>query len=91
MRSPSVIALVEFWSKLESYRKKPWRMIAAIGPLTLIRFALGALTLDAALERLSGIVNVRIAAADLPFAEAAIDVDKPADLELANEILSRRT
>src|SRR5262245_49264305 len=91
MRGPSVIALVDFWSRLEAYRKKPWRMIAAIGPLTLIRFALGSLTLDSALARLSNLVNVRIAAADLPFAEAAIDVDKPEDLQLANEILSRRT
>jgi len=91
MRGPSVIGLVDFWSKLEAYRKKPWRMIAAIGPMTLVRFALGSLTLDSALARLSNIVNVRVAAADLPFAEAAIDVDKPEDLQLANEILSRRT
>jgi hypothetical protein len=26
----------------------------------------------------------------MPFAEAAIDVDKPEDLELANQILARR-
>jgi CTP:molybdopterin cytidylyltransferase MocA len=90
MRGPAVVALVEFWSKLEAHRKKPWRLIAAIGPLTLIRFALGRLTLGAALARLSGIVGVHIAAADLPFAEAAIDVDKPEDLRLANEILARR-
>jgi GTP:adenosylcobinamide-phosphate guanylyltransferase len=91
MRSASVIALVDFWAKLEAHRKKPWRLVAAIGPLTLIRFVVGGLTLDAALGRLSSIVGVRIAAADLPFAEAAIDVDKPEDLRLANEILSRRT
>jgi GTP:adenosylcobinamide-phosphate guanylyltransferase len=90
MRSASVIALVDFWAKLEAHRKKPWRMIAAIGPLTLIRFVLGGLSLDSALGRLSDIVNVRVAAADLPFAEAAIDVDKPEDLRLANEILARR-
>ena len=65
-------------------------MVASIGPLTLIRFALGRLTLADALARLSAIVGIRIAAADMPFAEAAIDVDKPEDLELAEKILARR-
>lgn len=90
LRGPAVSALIDFWSKLEAHRKKPWRMVAAIGPLTLIRFLLRRLTLADALARLSDIVGIRIAAADMPFAEAAIDVDKPEDLQLANEILARR-
>jgi GTP:adenosylcobinamide-phosphate guanylyltransferase len=90
LRSPAVLKLVEFWSNLEAHRKKPWRMVAAIGPLNLIRFAFGQLTLADALARLSAIVGVKVAAADMPFAEAAIDVDKPEDLRLANEILARR-
>ena len=90
-RSPAVAGLIQFWSTLEAHRKKPWRMVAAIGPMTLIRFALGRLTLADALARLSAIVGIRIAAADMPFAEAAIDVDKPEDLELANQILARRS
>ena len=89
-RSPAVAGLIQFWSTLEAHRKKPWRMVASIGPLTLIRFALGRLTLADALARLSAIVGIRIAAADMPFAEAAIDVDKPEDLDLANKILARR-
>jgi GTP:adenosylcobinamide-phosphate guanylyltransferase len=89
-RGPAVAGLIRFWSKLEAHRKKPWRMVAAVGPLTLIRFALGRLTLADALAHLSSIVGIRIAAADMPFAEAAIDVDKPEDLQLANEILARR-
>lgn len=89
-RSPAVAGLIQFWSTLEAHRKKPWRMVAAIGPMTLIRFALGRLTLADALARLSAIVGIKIAAADMPFAEAAIDVDKPEDLELANLILARR-
>lgn len=90
LRGPAVGALVDFWSRLEAYRKKPWRMVAAIGPLTLIRFLMRRLTLADALARLSDIVGIKIAAADMPFAEAAIDVDKPEDLQLANEILARR-
>jgi GTP:adenosylcobinamide-phosphate guanylyltransferase len=90
LRGPAVGALVDFWSTLEAHRKKPWRMVAAIGPMTLIRFVLRRLTLADALARVSDIVGIKIAAADMPFAEAAIDVDKPEDLELANEILARR-
>jgi hypothetical protein len=38
----------------------------------------------------SNIIGARIAAAVVPYAEAAIDVDKPADLALAETILARR-
>ncbi len=89
-RGPAVTGLIRFWSTLEAHRKRPWRMVAAIGPVTLIRFALGRLTLADALARLSAVVGIRVAAADMPFAEAAIDVDKPEDLELAEKILARR-
>src|SRR5262249_12731621 len=71
-----------FWSDMERHRKRPWRLVAAIGPLTLLRFLLGMLSLEAALRRLSHIVGASIWAVEMPFAEAAIDVDKPADLAL---------
>ena len=64
--------------------------MAAIGPLTLLRFLLGRLTLAAAVQRLSAIIGASIAAVEMPFAEAAIDVDKPSDLALAERILAGR-
>ncbi|HTO83668.1 MAG TPA: nucleotidyltransferase family protein [Methylomirabilota bacterium] len=79
-----------FWAAMDRHRKRPWCLAAAIGPLTLGRFLLGALTLEAALARLSTIAGARLAAVDMPFAEAAIDVDKPADLALAERILAAR-
>jgi len=79
-----------FWAAMDRHRKRPWRLAAAIGPLTLSRFLLGALTLEAALARLSTVAGARLAAVDMPFAEAAIDVDKPADLALAERILAAR-
>jgi GTP:adenosylcobinamide-phosphate guanylyltransferase len=84
------LRILEKWQHLEQSRKKPWRLVAAFGPLALIRFALGTLSLDAVF----GIVSNRLGLAAnpilMPFAEAAIDVDKPADLELAEAILKRR-
>ncbi len=84
-------AIVEFWISLERHRKQPWVMIRRLGLLTLLRFALGRLSLDRALERLGGRVGARLAAIDMPFAEAAMDVDRPADLILAERILNGRT
>ena len=79
-----------FWAEMDRHRKRPWRLAAAIGPLTLGRFLMGRLTLEAAMRRLSTVAGARLAAVDMPFAEAAIDVDKPADLVLAERILAAR-
>jgi CTP:molybdopterin cytidylyltransferase MocA len=56
----------------------------------LLRFLLGALSLEAAMRRLSRIIGATVCAVEMPFAEAAIDVDKPADLTLAERILAQR-
>lgn len=81
--------VVAFWQRLERDRKRPWAMIRHLGVGTLIRFALGRLTLAAALERLGARAGTTVIAVDMPFAEAAIDVDRPGDLALAERILGR--
>lgn len=81
---------VAFWQRLERDRKRPWAMVRHLGLGTLIRFALGRLTLAAALERLGARAGTTAIAVDMPFAEAAIDVDRPGDLVLAERILRER-
>ncbi|MFC7554929.1 hypothetical protein ACFQU7_25935 [Pseudoroseomonas wenyumeiae] len=56
----------------------------------LLRFALGLLSLPQALAALGARTGARLAAVEMRFAEAAVDVDKPADLELAEAVLARR-
>ena len=56
----------------------------------LLLFALRRLTLDAALQRVSNAMGCRVSAVRMPFAEAAIDVDRPSDLELVRRILEAR-
>jgi GTP:adenosylcobinamide-phosphate guanylyltransferase len=90
LRSPEAKRIVEFWARLERHRKRPWRLIAEVGPLALLRFLLGRLSLDDALRHLSTRVGATIRAVELPFPEAAIDVDKPGDLALAETILRQR-
>jgi GTP:adenosylcobinamide-phosphate guanylyltransferase len=87
---PRADGAVAFWRTLESERKRPWKAVRQLGFGTLVRFALGRLALTAALDRLGAITSAHLCAVDMPFAEAAIDVDKPADLALAESIFKAR-
>jgi GTP:adenosylcobinamide-phosphate guanylyltransferase len=89
-RSRQALRAAEFWVKAESFRKQPWKLARAFGPLTLLLFALRRLSFEEALERASRAIGCRIRAVPLPFAEAAIDVDRPSDLALVSDILSAR-
>ena len=81
---------VAFWRRVEQERKRPWRLVRAFGWRSLIGYLLGRLTLDDAMIRASQVVGAQIAAVIMPQAEAAIDVDKPADLALVETILAGR-
>jgi CTP:molybdopterin cytidylyltransferase MocA len=84
------LGVLDFWRRVERDRKRPWRIAGAFGIGTLIAYRLGRLTLDQALTRLSQTLEVVARAVIVPTAEAAIDVDKPSDLALVEEILRRR-
>lgn len=88
-RTPEGRRAAAFWRRAESFRKQPWRVVSAFGPVNLLLFLLRRLDLDAALERASKVIGARVAAVTLPFAEAAIDVDRPSDLELVTRLLSK--
>ena len=88
--TPDAMAAVRFWRRVEADRKKPWRIARAFGLGSLAGYALGLLTLDGAMRRVSRVMGCEARAIPLPFAEAAIDVDKPADLALVETILARR-
>ena len=87
VRAASAVA---FWGKIERERKNPLKLAAAFGPLLLAAYATKRLTLDAACERIGPALGCSAAAVRLDRAEAAIDVDKPADLALAETILAGR-
>ena len=46
VRNEKGLRILEKWKYLEPVRKKPWRLVAAFGPLALFRFLLGTLSLD---------------------------------------------
>jgi len=89
-RTPLAARAAEFWVNAEQFRKQPWRLARAFGPVSLLLFVLRRLSFDAALVRGSAAIGCRVDAVRLPFAEAAIDVDRPADLALVSKILAAR-
>jgi CTP:molybdopterin cytidylyltransferase MocA len=90
LTSPAARKALAFWHDLERLRKKPWRLIGAFGPVALLRFFAGTLTLDSAFALASRRLGLTARPVLMPFAEAAVDVDKPADKELAERILRER-
>jgi CTP:molybdopterin cytidylyltransferase MocA len=89
-RSPHVARVAEFWRSMEAHRKRPLRLIWQIGPWALIKVLLGAMNAEQAFAYLSQKAGATIRPVELPIAEAAVDVDKPADLELVERIFASR-
>ncbi|MDY0874302.1 nucleotidyltransferase family protein [Dongia rigui] len=89
-RDSNARKVASYWQRMERHRKKPWRLVLEVGPLALLRMAVGRLSLDDAFQHVSRLTGARIRPVLMPFAEAPIDVDKPADFELVTEILRRR-
>ena len=83
-------AALDLWSGVEQDRKKALKLLTSFGPILAIRALTRTISLDKALAALGKKVGIEAKAVRLPFAEAAIDVDKQADLELVEEILKGR-
>ena len=90
-RSAEAPRAAAFWVRAERFRKRPWRLVSVFGPMALLLFAARRLDLAAAFERVSAGIGVRVAPVRMPFAEAAIDVDRPSDLALTTKILAQRS
>jgi len=88
--TPAAKGAAEFWVRAERFRKQPWKLVGTFGPVALLLFLMRRLDLEAALARVSRAMGVRVRAVRMPWAEAAIDVDRPSDLELVIRILTAR-
>ncbi|MDL1959108.1 MAG: nucleotidyltransferase family protein [Deltaproteobacteria bacterium] len=85
--TPRARTAADFWRKVEGRRKKPWRMISAVGWMAVLRYLLGRLSLDEGLARISRQMGLIAGAVIMPFPEAAIDVDSIDDLRLVQDIV----
>ena len=87
LRNERSLAVIDLWRQVEAHRKQPWKIAAMLGPTMLIGYLLGRLTLDDAVQRLGRKAGVEAAAVRTPYGLAAVDVDKPADLDLVRRLV----
>jgi molybdopterin-guanine dinucleotide biosynthesis protein A len=78
------------WSAVEHDRKKALKLLWHFGPLLALRAATRTITLAGALAQAGRRLGCTVRPIPLPFAEAGIDVDKPSDHRLAEQILATR-
>ena len=83
-------AAAAFWVRAEADRKHPLRLARHFGVWASLRFAARRLSLERALALAGQRMGLRVSAVRIPIAEAAIDVDTPEDLALAERILRGR-
>lgn len=87
--SPRGRKMARLWQQVEARRKNPIGLIGLVGWSAVVLYALHLLSLAGALERVSRQAGVSAGVVTMPFAEAAIDVDTVADLELVRAIVAR--
>jgi len=87
--TPASRRVAAAWRRVEQQRKNPLRVISQLGWWSVLRYLLGWMTLNQALDKLSQRLGVTIAPVHLPYPEAAIDVDSIADQQLVEGITGR--
>lgn len=90
LNSPGAIRALDLWSGIEQDRKKGLKIVAAFGPWLLLRALTRTISLARAVEQ--GGRRFGFVARAVPIGDplAAVDVDKPEDLVLADAVLKGR-
>lgn len=87
LATPAAAAAIDLWQRVERDRKRPWRIVGRLGPRLLWRYLTGRLTLAAGLARVGALAGVEARMVTSRFGLAAVDVDKPADLDLVRRLV----
>ncbi|MES2337336.1 MAG: nucleotidyltransferase family protein [Pseudomonadota bacterium] len=90
LATPAAARALDLWASVEADRKRPWRIVRRFGLGTLLRYALGRLTLAEAVARLGRTARVTAAVVAARDGLAAVDVDTAADLTDVRAILATR-
>jgi GTP:adenosylcobinamide-phosphate guanylyltransferase len=88
--TPNARLAADFWRQVESERKKPLRMIQKLGWVPVLRYLLGRLSLDNALDSISQRLGLKAGAVFMPFPDAAVDVDSVNDWKLVKKIVAKK-
>lgn len=87
LKSPLALNALRFWLGVERDRKKALRLVAAFGLGTLLLALLRRLDIKMAMRRVSKAVGAETQAVIVDDALAAMDVDRPKHLKLAEDVL----
>lgn len=90
LASPKVAPAIELWRSVEQDRKKGWRLVALVGPSALLGTLLRLLSINAVLSRVGRKLGLAIRAVPLSNPLAGVDVDKPVDHTLTEDVLAGR-
>jgi GTP:adenosylcobinamide-phosphate guanylyltransferase len=90
LAGPRTLAALTLWAAAEQDRKRAWKLFFHFGPWLALRAVTRTIGLAEALSRAGRNLGLSARLVALPFADAAIDVDKPADYDLAVAILGDR-
>ena len=88
--TPAAQRAAAAWTEVEQHRKRPWRMVGALGVGVTLRFLLRRLTVDAVTDLASARMGVRVRPIFLSQPEAGFNVDTPAQLAVADAFLRAR-
>lgn len=87
---PQVLPAIGLWRGVEQDRKKGWKLLWQLGPSVFAGAMLRLLTIDQVLGRIGRRLGVSIRAVVMRDPIACVDVDKQADLDLAERLLEER-
>jgi molybdopterin-guanine dinucleotide biosynthesis protein A len=78
------------WMQVERHRKRPWRLVSALGVGVTARFLLRRLTLEAVMHLASQRMRAQVRPIVLARPEAGFDIDTPAQLAAAEALVRGR-
>ncbi|MXO65548.1 nucleotidyltransferase family protein [Altericroceibacterium endophyticum] len=88
LATPKARAAISLWQQIEADRKRPWRLVRRLGAATLLRYIAGRLSLADALGKLGKTAGISAQIVPSDYGLAAVDVDKPADLDLVRTLVA---
>ncbi len=88
LRRPAAAGVVDLWRHFEVDRKRPLRLMLRAGTRVALRYGFGRLGLHDALAHLERLSGARVGIVELSDGRAAVDVDKPADLDQVRRLVA---
>ncbi len=87
MMTPNARDVVLQWGGLDSNRKKAWRMVLGFGPMAILRYFCGQLSLESAINAIAKTLDAKVDTVVLSDGKASMDVDRMDHYHIAQGFL----